>query len=109
MDLRSTSQRVLKAHSSDQIAHLFTDPRSAPERTGLSEATANEGHQPIGEKSSIARAIFSKPDAGIASCEMHTDQRPLLVLGSRLGCERWASAIGRSRSARPGRMGIWNA
>src|SRR5258708_18334095 len=35
MDLGSAPQRVLKTHSSDEIAHLFADPRSAPERTGL--------------------------------------------------------------------------
>src|SRR6266853_5337468 len=35
MDLGSAPQRVLKAHSSDEIAHLFADLRSAPERTGF--------------------------------------------------------------------------
>jgi hypothetical protein len=37
-DLGSAPQRVLKAHSSDQVAHLFADPRSAPERTGAYNA-----------------------------------------------------------------------
>src|SRR5216684_943850 len=35
MDLGSAPERVLKTHSSDKVAHLFADPRSAPERTGL--------------------------------------------------------------------------
>ena len=35
MDLGSAPQRVLKAHSSDEITHLFADLRSAPERTGF--------------------------------------------------------------------------
>src|SRR2546426_6909634 len=30
MDLGGAPQRVLKAYSSDQIAHLFGDPRPAP-------------------------------------------------------------------------------
>src|SRR5437667_3696090 len=32
MDLGSAPQRVLKTHSSDQVAQLFADPRPAPER-----------------------------------------------------------------------------
>src|ERR1700730_12899554 len=35
MDLWSTPERVLKTHSSDQVAHLFADPRSTPKRAGL--------------------------------------------------------------------------
>jgi hypothetical protein len=35
MDLGSVPQRVLKAHSSDQVAHLLGDPRSATRRTRL--------------------------------------------------------------------------
>jgi hypothetical protein len=35
MDLGSAPQPVLKTHSSDEIAHLFADLRSAPERTGF--------------------------------------------------------------------------
>jgi hypothetical protein len=35
MDLGSASQRVLKTHSFDEIAHLFADLRPAPERTGF--------------------------------------------------------------------------
>src|SRR6266498_5487830 len=33
MDLGSAPQRVLKTHSLDEIAHLFADLRSTPERT----------------------------------------------------------------------------
>ena len=32
-----------------------------------------------------------------------------LASRSRRGCERWGSGTGPSRSARPGKMGIWNA
>ena len=35
MDLGGAPDRVLKAHSSDQIPHLFGDPRPAPGRTRL--------------------------------------------------------------------------
>ena len=35
MDLGGAPEWVLKAHSSDQVAHLFGDPRSAPGRTRL--------------------------------------------------------------------------
>jgi hypothetical protein len=31
----SSPQRVLKTHSSDEIAHLFADLGSTPERTGF--------------------------------------------------------------------------
>jgi hypothetical protein len=35
MDLGGAPQRVLKTHSSDQVADLFADPRSATGRTGF--------------------------------------------------------------------------
>src|SRR5580765_8120376 len=35
MDVRSTPERALKAHSSDQVTHLLSDPRSATERARL--------------------------------------------------------------------------
>ena len=44
MDLGSAPERVLKTHSSDQIAHLFADPRSAPERTGLPSPVSGKTH-----------------------------------------------------------------
>jgi hypothetical protein len=44
MDLGGAPERVLKTHSSDQIAHLFADPRSAPERTGLPSPVGGEAH-----------------------------------------------------------------
>ena len=44
MDLGSAPQRVLKTHSSDQVAHLLADPRSAPERTGLPSPVRGEAH-----------------------------------------------------------------
>jgi hypothetical protein len=44
MDLGSAPERVLKAHSSDQVAHLFADPRSAPERTGFPPPISGKTH-----------------------------------------------------------------
>src|SRR6266540_3945889 len=44
MDPRSAPERVLQAHSSDQIAHLFADPRSAPGRTGLPSPVGGKTH-----------------------------------------------------------------
>jgi hypothetical protein len=44
MDLGSAPQRVLKAHSSDEIAHLFADLRSAPGRTGLPSPVSGKTH-----------------------------------------------------------------
>jgi hypothetical protein len=35
MDLGGAPKRVLKTHSSDQLAHLFSDPRPASRRTGF--------------------------------------------------------------------------
>src|SRR5260370_37325323 len=42
MDLGSAPQPVLKTHSSDEIAHLFADLRSAPERTGIPSPVGGE-------------------------------------------------------------------
>src|SRR5713101_6424046 len=44
MDLGSAPERVLKTHSSDQVAHLFADPRSAAERTGLPSPVSGKTH-----------------------------------------------------------------
>ena len=44
MDLGGAPERVLKAHSSDQVAHLFANPRSAPERTGLPAPISGKAH-----------------------------------------------------------------
>jgi hypothetical protein len=35
MDLGCAPERILKTHSADKVAHLFSDPRSATERTRL--------------------------------------------------------------------------
>src|SRR5215470_17159994 len=40
----SSPQRVLETHSSDQIAHLFAHPRSAPGRTGLPSPVGSKTH-----------------------------------------------------------------
>ena len=44
MDLGSDPEWVLKAHSSDQVAHLFGDPRSAAERMGLPSPVSGKTH-----------------------------------------------------------------
>ena len=44
MDLGSSPKRILKTHSSDKVAHLFSDPRSATERTRLPSPVSGEAH-----------------------------------------------------------------
>src|SRR5260370_35877107 len=44
MDLGSAPQRVLKTHSSNQVAHLFADPRSAPDRAGPPSPISGNTH-----------------------------------------------------------------
>ena len=44
MDLGRSPQRVLKTHSSNEIAHLFADPRSATARTGLPSPVRGKAH-----------------------------------------------------------------
>src|SRR6266545_2374116 len=44
MDLGSAPQRVLKTHSLDEIAHLFADLRSAPERTGFPSPVSGKAY-----------------------------------------------------------------
>ena len=44
MDLGSSPERILKTHSSDKVAHLFPDPRSATERTRLPSPVSGEAH-----------------------------------------------------------------
>src|SRR5438552_3643640 len=44
MDPGGAPQRVLKAHSSDQVAHFFGDPRPAPERTGFPSPIGGKTH-----------------------------------------------------------------
>src|SRR6266545_4262793 len=44
MNLGGTPERVLKTHSSDQIAHLFINPRSSPTRTGLPSPIGGKTH-----------------------------------------------------------------
>src|SRR6202158_2367862 len=44
MDLGSSPERILKPHSSDKVAHLFPDPRSATERTRLPSPVSGEAH-----------------------------------------------------------------
>ena len=43
VDMRRTPERVLKAHSSDKVAHLFVDLRSATERAGFPSPEHTEG------------------------------------------------------------------
>ena len=44
MDPGSTPQRVLKAHSSNEVAHLFVNPRSAPKRPRLPSLIGRKTH-----------------------------------------------------------------
>jgi hypothetical protein len=44
MDLGGAPQRVFKTHSSDQVAHLFADPRSTSARTGLPSPVSGKAH-----------------------------------------------------------------
>src|SRR5215475_13322990 len=44
MDLGGAPQWVLKAHSSDQVAHLLGDPRSATRRTRLPSPVSGKTH-----------------------------------------------------------------
>src|SRR5260221_601768 len=44
MDLGGAPQWVLKAHSSDQLAHLLGDPRSATGRTRLPSPVSGKTH-----------------------------------------------------------------
>jgi hypothetical protein len=44
MDPGSAPERVLKAHSSDQVAHLLADPRPGPKRTGLPPPISGKTH-----------------------------------------------------------------
>ena len=44
MDLGGAPKRVRQTHSSDQVAYLFADPRSATERTGLPSPVGEETH-----------------------------------------------------------------
>src|ERR1035438_957569 len=44
MNPRRSPERVLKAHSSNQVANLLIDPRLATERTGLPSPVSYEPH-----------------------------------------------------------------
>src|ERR1700681_4652360 len=44
MDLGRSPERVLKAHSSDKVANLLIDPRSATERTRLPSPVSCKPH-----------------------------------------------------------------
>src|SRR5712691_10291476 len=44
MDLSGAPKRVLQAHSSDQVAHLLGDPRSATGRTRLPSPVSGKTH-----------------------------------------------------------------
>jgi hypothetical protein len=71
MDLGGAPQWVLKAHSSDQIAYLFSDVRAAPARMGLpspigGKALAMPTHHRLGPHDGYGfkdvRAATIKPD-----------------------------------------------
>jgi hypothetical protein len=89
MDLGSAPQRVLKTHSSDQIAHLFAEPRSAPGRTRLpapvgAKAHSMPTHDSVGpdDGNSVkdARPATIKPSeqSAVGPTQMHSTWHALL-------------------------------
>jgi hypothetical protein len=42
VDMRRTPERVLEAHSSDKVAHIFVDLRSTTERAGFPSLKCSE-------------------------------------------------------------------
>jgi hypothetical protein len=62
MDLGSAPQRVLKTHSSDEVAYLLADLRSTPERTGaLSVSPASTARN---RAQALALPVKANLDAG---------------------------------------------
>jgi hypothetical protein len=89
MDLGSAPQRVLKTHSSDKVAHLFADPRSASERTGLPPPISGKTpsmptHDSLGPDDGYgvknARAATIEPDeqSAVGPTQMQAAWRALL-------------------------------
>jgi len=89
MDLGGAPKRVLQAHSSDQIADLFVDPRSAPVGTGLpspvgGDARSMPTHDRVGPENGYgvkdARAATIEPDenGSVGPTQMHSTWHALL-------------------------------
>ena len=71
VNLGSAPQRVLKTHSSDQVAHLLSDPRPAPGRAGfpspvVGQTLAMPAHDSLGPEDAQgiqnARVATIEPD-----------------------------------------------
>ena len=89
MDLGSAPERVLKIHSSDQVAHLFADPRSAAERMGLPSPVSGKTHSMpthnslgsddgYGVKNARTATIEPNEQGTIGPTQMHPTWRALL-------------------------------
>jgi hypothetical protein len=84
-----TPERVLKAHSSDQVAHLFADPRSAAKRTGLPSPVSGKTrsmptHDSLGPddgngvKNARTATIEPNEQSTVGPMQMQSTWRPLL-------------------------------
>src|SRR5437764_12686307 len=89
MNLGSAPERVLNAHSSDQIAQLFTDPRPTPERTGLPSPVSGKTHSRpthyrlgpddgYGIKNARAATIQPDEEGSVGPTQMQPARRTLL-------------------------------
>src|SRR5262245_15683845 len=67
----SAPERVLKAHSSDQVAHLFGDPRSAPGRTRLPSPVSGETHSTPTQDGLGPDDAYPVKDARAATIELN--------------------------------------
>jgi hypothetical protein len=69
VDLGSALRRVLKTHSSDQVAHLFADPWSATARTGFPSPVRGGAHAMPTHDSLGRDDGYGVKNAGIATIE----------------------------------------
>ena len=69
MNLGGTPKRILQTHSSDQVAYLFADPRSATERTRLPLPVGGETHSMPTDDRVGPDNGYSVKDARVATIE----------------------------------------
>src|SRR5262249_40040430 len=88
-------QRVLKTHSSDQVAHLFGDPRPAPGRAGFPSPVAGKtfampAHHSLGPDDAVsiknARVATIEPDeqSAVDPTQMQSPARRALLQDTAL-------------------------